>query len=459
MSQDPIKKLVVKTIPGRPDHRISRPRRFRGRHIFIILVAAGLAFGVYQKWYRVRVGTAERSLVTAPAAQLEPQIMAPPSAVPAAQQEGSEKFEIRHYSVLAGDSIGQILEKFDISKDYIGVWEEACKSAPFENMREGDELIFFLGRNDRQPLTVIYSPSGEAAHTLRKGSADWECRFPDPSPKGAARTVKGRYAENFYDSCIASGLPSTLIPSLADIFAYDVDFNSDFKDGDTFSVYFLEQEIEGTEGRQYMILAAEMTVSQKVFQAFGFQVPEGGWEYFDANGASLKRAFLKSPISYRRLLSASTYKNVKPVLKMYRPHPGIDYAAPRGTPVSAIGDGVVVSLNKRGKSAISIEVRHRGGFRSFYGNLSGYSRDLYRGGIVSQGEVIGSVGSGGHGRQYLDFHFHKGKKAVNFHSIDFARARTVPKTSRAEFEKTRDSYSAALQSNIAQKQEIASGRE
>src|SRR5208337_570709 len=132
---------------------------------------------------------------------------------------------------------------------------------------------------------------------------------------------------------------------------------------------------------------------------------------------------------------------------------GINYAAPRGTPVCAIGDGVVSAVRKNGHKALSIEIRHRGGYRSLYGNLSALSRGLTRGAPVSQGEVIGLVGSAGGGKAYLDFHLYKDGKPVNFQTVEFARSKTIPKTAVADFEKSRDFCEVALHGKTPDGQE------
>ncbi len=458
MPQDPMKKLMVKSLPGRPGHRISRNRRFRGRHLFILLLVCLAVFFAYKKYNKQLISPPERPPLTATETpQAEPAALGPNAATQ--KPDNPEKFEIRHQVIRSSDTVESILDQFEFPRELVVEWERACKPAPLAGVHEGDELIFFLELPERQLSKIFYSGLNGAAYALRKTPEGWECQSQAPSLKMPVRTVTCRYAENFHDSCIAGGLPSSLVANLADIFAYDIDFSSDLKDGDSFTVFFQEQEIEGKEGRQYLILAAEAVVSGKAFQAVGFVIPDEGWEYFDLKGNSLKRSFLKSPLSCRRMLSLSSYRNVKPVLKMYRPRLGIDYAAPKGTPVSSVSDGVVTALFAKGKSSVLIEIRHRGGFKSVYGNLSGYSRGLKKGAIVSQGEVIGSVGSGSSGQQYLDFHFYKNGRPANFQSIDFPRSISVPKPVRAEFEKTRDSYIAALQGRTEQKLEMPSGRD
>ncbi len=469
MCPEPFKRIVVKSIPGGPNYRLPQRRRFRGRHLFLILVICGLLLGAY-KVYLPDILALQQRLTCAkpvtPAAESAPEASAAPASPPApipsappspaltAKAEGMEKFEIRHHIVRPGESLAQVVESAGLPSVYAQQWEKACKSGMLSNLKEDDELIFFINRSDGQPVKMLYSSNEGPGYMLRKTADGWDCPL-ETTQKGPVATARGTYAENFFDSCISAGLPAAIIPALAELFAYDVDFMSDLKDGDSFAVYY-----QGVETDQYRILAAEMTVGGKVFQAFGFQVPDGSWEYFDAKGASLKRAFLRSPISYRRLLSPSTYKNVKPVLKIYRPHLGIDYAAPKGTPVSALGDGVVSSVNKKGKNAVSIEIRHRGGYRSVYGHLSSYSRGLKHGSFVSLGEVIGSVGAGNSGKPYLDFHFYKDGKPINFQAVEFPRIKSIPKVVRPEFEKTRDSYSAAMLGKSSQNQDpAASGRE
>jgi murein DD-endopeptidase MepM/ murein hydrolase activator NlpD len=461
MSSDPMKKLMVKNPSGKPNYQLPGKRRVRGRHIFLLLLMGAVLFGIYEKVYLQRdppilpISEAPVNLPVPPVPTLPEEVISPP----AQKAEVPDKFEIRHEVARSGETFEQVLERSDISIDYVSQWEKACKPVSISRIKENDELIFFVSRVDNQPVKIIYSPYDGPPYTLRKVMDGWDCQFQDSAAKGPVRTVQATYSENLYDSCIAGGLPAALVTNLADMFAYDIDFTSDLKDGDAFAVLFQEQDLGGEDGKQFLILAAEMSVSGKPFRAIGFQLPDGSWDYFDEKGASLKRAFLRTPLSYKRLLSPSAYKNTKPVLKIYRPHLGIDYAAPRGTPVSAIGDGVIFAVNKSGGKSLSIEVRHRGGYRSLYGHLSAVSRGLKRGTLVSQGEVIGSIGPNGSGKPFLDFHFYKDSKAVNFHTMEFPRAKTIPKGMRAEFEKTRDSSLAALQGKTPQRQEVLSGRE
>jgi murein DD-endopeptidase MepM/ murein hydrolase activator NlpD len=455
-----MKKSKVKAASGSTFNTVSPKRRFRGRHLFILLLILGTGFGTYRKVYRPKVNPSRQGPAIE-AAVPEPMEAPSQAAATTLKPEASGKFEIRHLIAHSGDTLAGIVKASGMPDSFSDDWRKACKSVPFGRINEDDELIFILSRADGLPVELVYLQSNGPSFTLRKESTGWECRSGETGAGRSGKTARGAWSENFYDSCISGGLPAPLISNLADIFSYDIDFTSDLKEGDSFSVFFQEHPIQSSEGKQFLILGAEMSVSGKVYQAFGFQLPDGSWDYFDAKGASLKRAFLSSPIYHRMLLFPKAIRNIKPVLKTYRPRPGIDYLVPGGTRVCAIGDGVVSAMRKDAKRGLSIEIRHRGGYTSRYENLSSCSRGLTRGSPVSQAEVIGSTGSAGGGKSYLNFHFYKDGKPANFQSADFSRTRSVPKTIVSEFEKSRDFCVAALHGGTpgGQKHEMLSGRD
>jgi murein DD-endopeptidase MepM/ murein hydrolase activator NlpD len=455
-----MKKLGVKTASGGAFYKVSSKRRFRGRHLFIILLLLGTGFGTYRKVYRPKSYPPQQKPAIE-AAVSEPIEGPPQAAATTRESEGPNKFEIRHLILHSGDTLAGIVKASGMPDSYPDDWRKACKSAPLDRINEDDKLIFILSREDGLPAEVVYLQSGGPSYILKKNLTGWECGSGETAAGRSGKTVHGAWSENFYDSCVAGGLPAPLIGNLADIFSYDIDFTSALMEGDSFSVFFQEDPIQSSEGKQFLILGAEMSVSGKVYQAFGFQLPDGSWDYFDAKGASLKREFLRSPIYHRLLLSPKDGGNVKPVLNISRPRLGIDYVAPRGTRVCAIGDGVVSAVGRDTKKGLSIEIRHRGGYKSWYGNLSSCSRGLTRGSPVSQAEVIGLIGSAGSGKSCLNFHFYKNGKPSNFRTTDFTRSRSVPKRIVSEFEKSRDFCATALHGATpdGQKHEILSGRD
>jgi murein DD-endopeptidase MepM/ murein hydrolase activator NlpD len=411
--------------------------------LFLILVIVATAFGAYRKVVRPKTHPPpRRAIITA--AVSEQIDTAPQAAGQGAKSEAGEPFEIHRLIPHAGENLHKIAKDMGIPEDYPNAWLSACKSARLDRLDENAELILVINRNDRLPVELVYLRPRGASYTLRKNSAGWECSSDEAAGEERARTVRGVWSDSFYDACISSGLPAPLVSNIADIFSYDIDLASDLKEGDSFAVFFQEFSIQSSEGKQFLILGAEINASGKVYQAFGFQLPDGSWDYFDAKGASLKRAFIKTPISNRWFLSSKTSIGIKPLSKSLRPSPGTGYSVPKGTRVCAIGDGFVSAIRKGARGNFSIEIRHRGGYSSLYGNLSSCSRGLKRGSSVSQAEVIGSVGAAGGGKAYLDFRFYKDGRPVNFQTADFTRLKSVPKTLEQDFEKSRDFCAAAL---------------
>ncbi len=449
MLSGPTKKLRVKASSGGDFYAVSSKRRFRGRHLFAILLILGVSVGIYEKVHRPGAKMSQQRQALE-AGVLEPIAAQPRTAAAVPASQSSDPFEIRHLDLHAGDTLEGFARDYAIPGAYSRDWRKACPSGLPDRFNEKDEIILVLNRADGFPVELVYLKSRGGSYTLRKSSVGWECRSDESMAAGSGKTVRGVWSENFYDSCIAAGLPAKLVSNLADIFSYDVDLTSELREGDSFSVFYQEYPIQSSEGTQFLVLGAEISVSGKVFEAFGFSLPDGSWDYFDAKGASLKRAFLKSPIDYRHSLSSKTSSNIKPVSRNFRSTSGLSFVAPKGTMVCAIGDGFVSAIRKNGRKNVSIEIRHRGGYSSSYGNLGSFSRGLRRGSPVSRAETIGSAGPVGSGKCRLDFHLYKDGKPVNFQSAEFARSKYVPKDIVPEFEKSKDFCQSALHGATAE---------
>ncbi len=200
------------------------------------------------------------------------------------------------------------------------------------------------------------------------------------------------------DSLIASLGPEKealrLALDLSDIFAWDIDFTTDLRDGDTFKV-IVEGLFVGNTFRKFGdILSAEFVNDGRRYMAYRYEV-NGSANYYDAGGTPLRKAFLKAPLNFRRISSSYSGRRLHPVLKKYRPHQGIDYAAASGTPVSALGDGEILFAGYRGSYGKLVIIKHRNGYSTYYGHLSRIGKGIARRARVAQGEVIGFVGATG----------------------------------------------------------------
>ena len=215
-----------------------------------------------------------------------------------------------------------------------------------------------------------------------------------------------------------------LAVALAEVLSGEIDFNNDLRRGDSFSLLFDEiyrQERFGDDGdltfsRYGDVLAAEFTNDGRRLQAFRFHVPgEPEAQYFDENGRSMKRLFLRSPFRFEpRVTSRFSYRRLHPVLGGVRPHLGVDYGAPTGTPVIAVATGTVVSAGRSGGSGNMVRLRHTNGYETYYLHLSAFGKGIRRGRRVFQGQEVGKVGSTGLATgPHLDYRIRKDGTFVN----------------------------------------------
>ncbi|OQA33519.1 MAG: Murein DD-endopeptidase MepM [Betaproteobacteria bacterium ADurb.Bin341] len=226
----------------------------------------------------------------------------------------------------------------------------------------------------------------------------------------------------------ASDIPDSVATQLADIFAGDIDFHRDLRKGDRFSVVYEMNYLRGQATRTGRILAAEFINNGKILQAFYFE-HEGRGGYYGADGKSLKKAFLRAPLEFTRISSGFGMRT-HPILLDRRPHKGIDYAAPTGTKVRAVGDGVVEFVGKRGGYGNLVILRHHGPYSTAYGHLNGFASGLKKGSRVSQGDTIGFVGATGWATgPHLHYEFRVNHQQVNPLSVTLP---TAPPLSTAQ---------------------------
>ena len=233
---------------------------------------------------------------------------------------------------------------------------------------------------------------------------------------------------------------------LSDIFAWDIDFTSDIRNGDTFKVVVETLYRDGEFRKFGDTLAAEFVNNGKRYSAYRFEV-NGKDSYYDAAGKALKKAFLKAPLNFRRISSYFSTGRFHPLLKIYRPHHGLDYAAPAGTPVSAVGDGEVSFAGRKGQYGNLVVIKHRNGWKTYYGHLSKIEKGVWKGKYAEQGQVIGYVGATGLATgPHLHYEIRTGKKPVNPLKVKFPGGEPIPKSLMAGFEERKNKLDYQLAS-------------
>lgn len=246
--------------------------------------------------------------------------------------------------------------------------------------------------------------------------------------------VEGRAAGVLNDSLWLSmsgqGMDADLIADFADVFAWEIDFNVEPRAGDRFALSWEDRKTPDGRVAERRILAALYDGRQTGRQTA--VLFEG--DHYDENGRSHYRKFLKAPLAFRRITSRFSLHRFHPILRIFRPHLGIDYAAPRGTPIMSVGDGTVSYKGWKTAYGNYLEIRHNSIYTTCYGHLSRYARGTNRGQAVKQGQVIGAVGATGWATgPHLDFRVRKNGSYVNFLKLKLPPERNVPSEKLAEF--------------------------
>jgi murein DD-endopeptidase MepM/ murein hydrolase activator NlpD len=226
------------------------------------------------------------------------------------------------------------------------------------------------------------------------------------------RYAKGTISSSLWNAILEGGMPPQLAVALAETFQWSVDFFG-IEKGDNFKVVYEEKLIEGKSTGSANILTAQFTSSGKTYTAIPF-IQDGTQSFFDTDGKSLRKAFLKAPLKFSRISSRYTSSRLHPVLRIRRPHYGVDYAAPVGTPVYTIGDGKVTAVTSDGTNGKMVKIKHNGTHSTAYLHLSRFGAGIQPGVSVSQGQVIGYVGSTGLSTgPHLDFRFYQNGTPVD----------------------------------------------
>lgn len=264
----------------------------------------------------------------------------------------------------------------------------------------------------------------------------------DVEIKTRIKTAAGKVQGSLFNSMLAKGLQVPLILDFTDAFSWTVDFNTDTRNGDEYTALWEENYTASGEITSQDLLAASYKGAENGSTTYAFYFED---DFYDETGKMSKKMFLKSPISFRnyRISSRFSYGRMHPILKIRRPHLGIDYAAPTGTPVQAVADGTVKFAGRKGGFGNFVELRHANGYTTMYGHLKSFGKGVKSGAKVKQGQTVGYVGSTGLSTgPHLDFRIKEKNKFVDFLKMKNRNSavRDVPKDKRKEFEELKVLY-------------------
>lgn len=265
--------------------------------------------------------------------------------------------------------------------------------------------------------------------------------------KTRIKTAAGTVQNSLFNSMLKEGLQTALVLDFTDAFSWMIDFNTDTRNGDAYTALWEENYTPSGEIVSQDLLAASYTSNFANSTTYSFYF-EG--EFYDQNGKISRKMFLKSPISFRnyRISSHFSYGRLHPILKIRRPHLGIDYAAPTGTPVQSVADGRVVFAGRKGGFGNFVEIKHANNFTTMYGHLSKYGKGIKAGVHVKQGQTVGYVGATGLATgPHLDFRIKEGSKFLDFLRMRnrSAAVRDLTGDKRKEFDELKVLYLKELE--------------
>ncbi len=348
-----------------------------------------------------------------------------------------DSFMVIKDEVKANENLSTILLKYNLD---MGSIEQLVQNAAgifdVRKIRAGNKYTVLLTTDsvnkahyfiyESSPTKYIVFEAGDSLH-VHAGEKEIEIRI---------KTASGTITSSLWNTMKEMNANPNLTIALSEIYAWTIDFYG-IQKGDNFTALYEELFVDGEPIGLGNIITARFNHNGKDNFAFRY-VQNDIPDYFDEKGQSLRRAFLKSPLKFSRISSHFSHSRLHPVLRIRRPHHGVDYAAPKGTPVHSIGMGTVTDVRYAGGAGRMVKIKHNATYTTAYLHLSGYGPGIRQGARVQQGQVIGYVGSSGLSTgPHLDFRFYKNGTPVDPLKVESPPSIPVRKELMADYTKLR----------------------
>ncbi|TYP95037.1 Peptidase family M23 [Fodinibius salinus] len=365
--------------------------------------------------------------------------------------------KVADYTVKRNESLYLILNKLGFNAQEIyNASRRAKQVIDLDNFKPGQRYrVYFSADSTNRVKKLLWQPSKLEYVVFNWTQDSLEISRAARQLNTKKAMFSGTIENSLYKTIHRQGAHPVLAYKMANIFAWQINFFG-LRPGDSFKVLydktFVEDEFLGVEN----ILAAEFTHRGETYKAYKFS--RGGIDgYFDEEGNSVEKALLKAPFEFnQRISSGYTSSRYHPILKKNMPHRGVDYAAPVGTPVLAVGDGVVTEAQYRGANGNIIKIDHNSTYRTAYLHLHGFADGIHRGASVEQGQIIGYVGSTGRSTgPHLDYRLYKNDRAVNSRTVDLPSSKGIPDSLMDHFMERREALARQLEKD-KEKQKITS---
>lgn len=297
-------------------------------------------------------------------------------------------------TVKSGDSLSRIFNRHGLSaQELYRVTSDKTSATYLKKIFPGDTIKLRIDEDRLTELVYAYEIN-QSLHIVRKDDA-FHAELIEIPLETRITHASATINDSLFLSAQAAGISDATTMELAGIFGWDVDFALDIRQGDSFSALYEEIYLNGEKIRDGKIIAAEFINQGESYKAVRYTSPDNRTDYYTPDGKSMRKAFLRTPVSFSRISSRFDLRRKHPVLNRIRAHKGVDYAAATGTPIKATGDGKIVHRGVKGGYGHTVIIQHGNTYSTLYAHMSSYKRGLKVGSRVKQGQVVGFVGSSG----------------------------------------------------------------
>jgi murein DD-endopeptidase MepM/ murein hydrolase activator NlpD len=360
------------------------------------------------------------------------------------------------HQIKSGDTLASIFSKAGLNASTThNVVNLNKQTKKLSKIRPGQNLSILLDDDDKL-VSLKYMPDITETLVVKRQQDDSLTSELLHHPLEPIPVFKsGSISSSLFEAAAENNISENVIMELAGIFGWDIDFALDIRKGDHFSIVFNELYKDGVKIRDGKILAAEFINDGNKYQAVHYTDPKGESGYFNPEGKSMRKAFLRSPVKFSRISSRFSGKRWHPVLSKWRSHKGVDYAAARGTPIRASGDGKVKFKGTKGGYGKTVFIQHGNQYTTVYAHMSRYANGIRGGKHIKQGQVIGYVGSTGLASgPHLHYEFRVNGVHRNPLTVKLPAAEPIDKAYKPHFQRETKTYLSML--NLMSKETVAS---
>ncbi|MBU6469818.1 MAG: peptidoglycan DD-metalloendopeptidase family protein [Gammaproteobacteria bacterium] len=423
------------------------------RRFWLLLAAVVVGGGVFEIFSQFASNSSPSDASVAMASKAAPAVSAPsvpaPASAPMAANAASPPLPPGAVSsklnVRRGDTLGQLFARNDLSRaDLASIMHLGGEVMRLRTIHSGDiiDVVYDAGGH-----VLGLSMQVDDAHRLQVSQTanGYQAQLVDIPTETSVAFAHGVIENSLFDAAGRAGLSDRVTMQLIHLFGWDIDFHHDIRSGDAFSILYQKIHREGQPVTDGPILAAEFTTGGKTYRIVRFTAPDGDSGYYTPDGRSVRKALLRAPVAFTRISSGFSLHRMNPVLHFIRPHYGVDYAAPMGTPIVAAGDGRIVFRGRKEGFGRCVIINNGGGYTTLYAHMSRFRGGQHVGSRVKQDEVIGYVGESGEATgPHLHFQIMVDGVPRNPRTVKLPSAAPIPAIYRPEFTRDLDVLLAQL---------------